>query len=394
MTSKKIFLLIALAIVLISGCGKIVVTGRMNGERNNSTVEVTDLTVTRGNAEAVNTKRLYSFDGEPSGTSIRLPSTQLKIEITGNPNDLQESYNYIQFVSDVGTFDGGVSHSKSFIENNFGKIFFLSSPQEDASEESVTNNTSHVGAAELFIIQNDDRTVPWKIDSGNSRCFNIGGGDCFDMETYTRSLFASIVNGVEPSVDSLFTNPTITKQELRYIPHVIHSGFENDGRRARGFGLVYFAEINIITGKAFVYIPLKFLFLDNVNGYTFFMDPIDNSALIPGESVSRSIYVKGEFITSAIEGIIRDNIDSSISKMAPDEIIPGIDNGEVLMLSFNTATGLTTQQAVNFRTKPIYDFVLIPESGANGYPLSTVLWEKIGDGEISNVEKVKLVFLE
>lgn len=392
---KKIYFALPFIVYLISGCGKIVVTGKINGERNNETVEVTKLTVTRGDAEAVNTKRLYSFGGDTEGSSVMLPAALLDVDISGNPNDLGESYNFIQFISEVGAFNGGTSHSKSFIENNFGKIFFLSIPQEDGNRQSSTSSSSHIGAAELFIIQNNDRFVPWVLNSSDgSRCFNIGDNDCFDMSTFTRSLFSGLVNGVEPSVEALFSNPTVTKQQLRYIPHVTHSGFEDEGRRARGFGLVYYAEISLITGTAKVYIPMKFLFLDDVTGYRFFIDPLDNSDLTPGESVSGSIYVKGEFISSALEGTIRDNIDSALKNISPAAIIPGVDNGEILMAAFNAATGQTAQQAFDFRTKPIYDFVLIPVDGANDYPLSTVLWEKIGNEDIANVEEVKLVFLE
>jgi hypothetical protein len=391
----KYYSIIAILVLcLLQGCGKIVVIGRSNGEIGNDNIEIVKLSVTRGNLQAANTRRLYSFNGAVQGSDHRLPAAQLKVEITGNPDNLNESYNYIQFVSAQGAFDGGTSVDKTFIENNFGKIFYLTAPQQNANRESSTNNTSHFGSGHLFIIQDNDRFVPWSVSSGSNRCLAMGGGtDCFDMRTFTRQIFTKLVNSVQPSVEALVTNPHVTRQQLLYIPHVVHSGFEGEGRRARGFGLVYFAEIDILTGKAFVFIPMKFLFLDNINGYTFFIDPIDNTSFSPGPSVSRSIYVRGEFITGALEGIIRDNINTAIGQINPQQLIPGIENGELIMAAFNAASGQSGQEAASFRTNPIYDFILIPDDGVNGLR-NTVLWEKINNDAIENKEKVKLVFLE
>jgi hypothetical protein len=378
---------------MIAGCGRIVVTTKTVGIQGSSNLERGNLTVTRGDGNAVNTKRLYQYNGSAAGESLRLPAAQLKVEISGNPNNLGEGYNYIQLFSAGRLFDGGTSHAKSFTENNTGSIFYLTQPQQNGTQESSSNITSHIGAGQLFIIQNNDRSVPWQVNSGDSRCLTTGGTDCFDMRTFTRQLFSRLVNNVEPTVEALFSNPTVTRQELRYIPHVVHEGFEGEGRRARGFGLIYFAEISILTGRAFIYVPMKFLFLDDVNGYTFFIDPLDKSNLTPSPSVSRSIYVKGEFITGAMEGIIRDNIDTAISKLPSTSIIPGVANGELLMLGFNTASGQSTADAVSFRTTPIYDFILVPENRENGVH-STVLWRKDGDGDIENIERVTLFFLE
>lgn len=213
------------------------------------------------------------------------------------------------------------------------------------------------------------------------------------MRSFTRQIFSQLVNSVEPSVESMVSNPVVTRQELRYIPHVVHEGFQGQNQRARGFGLVYFAEINILTGKAFIHVPIKFLFLDNQDGYVFHIDPLDNGRFTPGPSVSRSIYVKGEFITGIAEGLIRDNIDTAISRLPANTLIPGVNNSELFMMVFNTASGQTAPQAFSFRTNPIYEMILVPDNRENGVK-SSVLWEKLGNNDIENKEKVSLFFLE
>lgn len=381
--------------VMTAGCGKVLVTARTNMEISTTGTDVVSLSVTRGDAQAVNTKRLYSFNGMAAGSFGRLPAGQLKVEITGNPNNLGETYHYLQFLSEQDAFSGGTSHAKEFTENNSGRLLYLSHSQSNGRSETSTNNNSHAGAGRLFIIQNNDRFVPWEIsrDTAGSRCFTLGGNDCFDMHSFTRQLFSQLVNSVEPSVESMFSNPVVTRQELRYIPHVVHEGFQGQNRRARGFGLTYFAEINILTGKAFIHVPMKFLFLDNGDGYNFFIDPMDHNRFTPGQSVSRSIYVKGEFITGVAEGLIRDNIDTAISRLPSNTLIPGVNNSEIFMMVFNTASGQTPQQAFSFRTNPIYEMILVPDNRANGIR-SNVLWEKVGDNAIENKERVSLFFLE
>lgn len=386
---------IMLLVMVMTGCGKVVVTARTNMEVSSTATNVVSLSVTRGDAQAVNTKRLYSFNGMPAGSFGRLPAGQLKVEITGNPNNLGETYHYLQFLSDQNAFNGGTSHAKDFTENHSGRLLYLSHPQSNGRSETSTNNNSHAGAGRLFIIQNNDRFVPWEIsrDTAGNRCFTLGGNDCFDMRSFTRQIFSQLVNSVEPSVESMVSNPVVTRQELRYIPHVVHEGFQGQNQRARGFGLVYFAEINILTGKAFIHVPMKFLFLDNQNGYNFFIDPLDNGRFTPGPSVSRSIYVKGEFITGIAEGLIRDNIDTAISRLPANTLIPGVNNSELFMMVFNTASGQTAPQAFSFRTNPIYEVILVPDNRENGVK-SSVLWEKLGNNDIENKEKVSLFFLE
>lgn len=377
-------------------CGKIAVTANTNVMNNNTARNITQLSVNRGDAEAVNTKRLYSYEGAASGSTGMTPAAQLKVEITGKPNNLRESYHYLQFFSDPNEFRQGTSHNKSFIENNSGSLFYLSQTQQNGSSETTGNGDKHIGSGKLFIIQENDRFVPWRInrDTAGTRCFPMGGNDCLDMETFTRLLFEALINNVESSIESQAGSPKVIRQELRYIPQIIHEGFEQNNRRARGFGLVYFTEVDYFTGKVFVYLPMRFVFLDNASDYDLFIDPLDNATANERQSsIAKSIYVKGEFFSGIAEGLLRDKIDTIIKNMPSINLIRGINNGTILMTGFNTASGQTTAQAASFRTSPLYEIMLVPENRTVGIK-SNVLWRKKNDDGIENVEKVSLFFLE
>jgi hypothetical protein len=367
------YILLAAVITQCLSCGSIKVTAKGNGIRTGNTGEETvSLAVTRGNADAINTNRLYFFNVQPLEQNHRLPACQLKVEITGNPNNLGESYVYLQLLPEDLRFNGGTSTDKNYIANSIGKIANLRSPQANNAEDAVTNDKSHFGLGILAIVQNDDRTVPWAFPSGSS---HLG----VDMQTLSKKIFRQIQRKVDTVLKSVPGNLVASQHELLYVPHVVHH-----------------VKVAAPTGNVDVYVPINFIFKENLENYRLFIDPMDNSASTPAPGALDHIYVKGEFASAVLEGLLLNIVRDAIKTAPLAEIAPGVNNADLLMLALNLATGSEppatgTPRRVNAK----YDMILLPESEERLIN-NTVLWRKTGQGDTDteNINKVKLVFLE
>jgi hypothetical protein len=388
-------LMVLIAVGFIStACGKITITGKSKGAGD----DASEVRMTRGDVDSIGTLRLIGLEGQAEEKILRDPAFQLKVEVTGNPEDLKETYHFLVAVQGEGSFSGGTSEDRKFIVNNIGKLVHLSRRQGDDDQETAMSGRFHVGTTSMAIVQDGDRVVPWTVqqsDAGN-RCLPLGGSDCFDMKSLTKKLFRSISDTVVETVTDNVPNGRVTDQALHFVPRIVHKGHEDSGRRARGFGFVYEATIETPIGAVNVLVPVSILFLFSERTYVVDIDPLSfgNSAPHP-ENLNR-IFVKalpGPNLIFLLEGTIRDNIVDGIKEAEMPELVAGVEFSTTLLLGFNTAAGANEPLSGNPpRVYPSYEVILLPDS--NDRVVSTKVWSRSGDDDIEEEQAIRLVFIE
>ena len=373
-------------------CGKIVITGRVRAlpdSGNGATQEIVRLSVTRGNLEAATAARLQTF--QPGGVDRvwRNLAAQLNSEITNNPSHLGETYHFIAMSHDPDILSGGTSNDRSFVLNHFGNFFHLAIGQADPPREGADTGRRNVGAAWLAAVDGNDRIIPWHIEPGSQSCFPLGNA-CFDMENLTHQLFNSIAN----SVSNSFNPSSIIVERLHFVPHVVHQGLENSGTKARGFGFLFFAEVEVPTAVVDVVVPISVLFLNNVTDYNIVVDPLsfgpnDN----PGSENLDRVFVRGSFPANLAEGAIRDSVVSGIRSASLPEFISGVPFENALLTAINGAAGLPPRSGQPPTINPRYEVILLPEDAGSSFD-STAVWEKFRGFDEHSIRRVRLVFLE
>jgi hypothetical protein len=387
-------IIIALAVTFLfalSGCGKIVVTGRVRArpDSGGGAQDIVSLSVTRGNLEAATAARLVTF--QPGGVDRvwRDLTGQLRSDITNNPSQLGETYHFVALFRSPDLLSGGTSNDRSFVLNHIGGFFHFAIAQDDPPRESTKNGRWNIGAAWLAAVPQNSRVIPWHIEPGSQNCFPLGNA-CFDMENLTHRLFNAISNGISNS----FSPSGIIVERLHFVPHVIHQGLENAGRKARGVGFLFFATVEVPTATVDVVVPISIVFLNNVNDYLIVVDPLsfgptDN----PGSENLNRVFVRGSFPANLAEGPIRDSVVSGIRSAQLPEIIAGIPFETALLTAINGAAGLPHRSGQPPTISPQYEVILLPDDTGSSFD-SAVVWEKFRGFDEHSIRHVHLVFLE
>jgi hypothetical protein len=349
-----------------------------------------DLSITRGNLEAATAARIQSF--QPGGVvrDVRDLKAQLRSDITNNPSQLAEHYHLVAIFREPDTFKDGTSNDPAFVRNHFGRFFHLSIGQNDQPLESNDTGRRNVGAAWLAAVDSNDRVIPWHIETNSSNCFPLGNG-CFDMENLTHRLFMSIVNALS---DNFSPSSTIVER-LHFVPHVIHQGLENSGHKARGFGFIFFAQVEVPTATVEVAVPISILFLNNVTDYSITVDPLSFSDTDnPGSENLNRIFVHGSFPANLAEGLVRDKVVDGIKHASLPEIIQGISFETAFLTAINGAAGLPPRSGQPPVINPRYEVILLPEDAGSSSFESTAVWEKFRGQDEHSIRHVRLEFLE
>jgi hypothetical protein len=85
----------------LCACGRMDVTVTLRATTTGTTIEdIYTLALRRGDLESTNEPKLRTFAGDTLTRTVQGPSPQFKVEITGNPNDLAETYHYLGIVGD------------------------------------------------------------------------------------------------------------------------------------------------------------------------------------------------------------------------------------------------------------------------------------------------------
>ena len=389
----RLFFLLSAMCLAVAACGRITITARTNGVTSGSTVDAVELALTRGDLESVEGPRVRSFAGRNEAEILRDPSAQLRVDVTGNPADLAEAYHFTQILTDEGLLSGGTSDNRDFVVNHIGRSFHLTRRQGQPPQETILNGRVHLGSALLAIVQDNDRVIPWRIEPGDPACFPPMASDCFDIETLTRQLFANIADEVDGTVPDRIPFSSVVIHRLHFVPRVLHTGFEAEGRRARGFGLIYYVMIEVPTVTFEVYVPISILFLDDITDYRIAIDPVGFGSLAPGPENLDRIFVKGTFIGALAEGAVRDAVADAIASADLPEIIPGVDFDQVLLLGFNSVAGSPPTSGQPPRISTDYEAILLPEGDETNLN-TTILWERVRGGSEEEKHPVRLVFLE
>ena len=386
--------MVVIAVCLLStACGRITVTGKVKGRGDD---EATEVKMIRGDVESIGTLRLTALEGQPEANIWRDPAFQLKVDVTGNPDDLSETYHFLVAVQGEGEFSGGTSNDRGFVVNNLGKLVHLKRRKGDDPQVATVTGRQHVGTTFIAIEQDGDRVVPWRITGSGNGCLPLDGNDCFDMETLTRTLFQQISDNVNKTVRDNVPGGRVARHALHFVPRVVHKGHEDAGRRARGFGLVYEATIETPIGAVKVLVPISILFLSNVQTYLVDIDPLSFDDDTPASENLNRIYVNdipSPNLIFTLEGLIRDIIVDGIKEEEAPELIEGITFSETLLTGFNTAAGQVPRLSGNPpRVYPSYEAILLPET--NDTVVSTKVWSRSGDDDIEEEQRVRLVFIE
>lgn len=346
--------------------------------------------------KSINEPKLRAFDGDNLDRSVRDPSPALKISISGNPNDLAETYHFLAFATDPTIITGGVSNDRSFVANRIGRVFHLHMQKGDQQIEAVSNGSLHVGFALLAYQQRTDRVVPWEINPGAANCFSLSATDCLDLKTITRTLFVRIASGVSTAVTANVPGGSVARHQLHYFPQTKHAGIDPT-RRARGFGFIYHARIEVPGGGFEVFVPLSFILLDNITNYTLIVDPISTFGLLGSPENFNRVFVRGDGLVGLGEGFVRDQIVTALQAITLPQLQSGVAFEDVAMLGLNIATGGSSPhlQGQPARLSPKYEAILVPdEERADHVFSSNVLWEIVPPGGPQEGRHVKLIFLE
>ncbi len=393
MSKKSHGLMLVIAVCFIStACGRITITGKAKGSGND---DATEVKMIRGDLDSYGTMRLRALAGQPEASIWRDPAFQLRVDVTGNPDDLHETYHFLVAVQGEGDFVEGTSNDRKFVVNNVGKLVHLKGRKGDEPVFATVNGRHHIGTTFIAIQKDDDRVVPWRITASGNGCLPLDGDDCFDMETLTLTLFEEISNKVNRTVRDNVVGGSVADHALHFVPQVTHKGHEDAGRRARGFGFVYEAKIETPIGAVKVLVPISILFLSNVQTYLIDIDPLSFDGGTPASENLDRIYVNdlpSPNLIFTLEGLIRDIIVDGIREAEEPELIEGISFSEALLTGFNTAAGPVPLSGTPPRVYPSYEVILLPET--TNTVVSTKVWSRSGDGDIEEEQRVRLVFIE
>ncbi len=373
--------------LLLTGCAQITVTGLIQGERDGRTVIVSNQQIKQGKIKTVD--RVQNFQGQPFFDSVRNLAIQLSVSEINNPPEFNESYYYLVISSPKEEISGGESDDLNYIPNNIGKLSFLNVDQGEGRVEAAPQQLfdAHVGESWLVRVEDNDRKIPWLITDDNN-CFPLEEGDCFDMESLSRLLFNELRETVESGVRANIPLVQNIHHRLHFVPQVSHSGVGSN-RPAKGFGFIYYAEINLPAVKFQAYVPINFLFISDNDNYLIVIDPLE---LEENETQTiEQIYVKESLLfgvdLNITEQIIRDKIVEAIQSATLPNLIPGIEFSTTLVAAINGAAGNPATIPSNF------NMILMP-SGDNRDLDNTILWDQPVDGTVFNFNQVELFFLE
>ncbi|ASC69859.1 hypothetical protein XM38_007890 [Halomicronema hongdechloris C2206] len=375
--------------VALTACAQITVTGLTQGEQANQTITVNALEIKRGRIDTL--ARVQTFQGQPAVDSINELAIQLSITEANNPPDFSETYYYLAISSPKEAILGGTTGDPNYVPNQIGKLTFLTLNQGDNRVEAAPQiGDAHAGASWLARVEADDRTIPWSITEGDN-CFLLEAEeeDCFDMETLSRLLFETLADSIEQGMRNDIPAIQSIRHRLHFVPRVSHPAIGLNNRPAKGFGFIYFAQINVPGANFQVYIPINFLFIANVNQYILVVDPLELDT--QDQKTIAQIYVKeniaGGIDLNLTEQIIRDQLIDQLQAAPLPVLIPGIDFSEALLTAMNGAAGNPSQLSDDF------DILLSP-SGENRDLATTILWEQLVPGNILPRNQVDLFFLE
>ena len=372
-------------------CGKIAVKGKVEGTQNSSNSDIYEKHIDRGSLETVGNERVVRFNGTQEGQLFDDFESQLRLDITGNPNQLSESYLFINTFQPDGQTSGGACNDRSFIVNAVGGSIFQRIRRGDPLQEVNVNSRQHLGFGYLAVVADNDRSVPWRIEFGQDDCFDAGNNDCLDMETISRDLYENVSDGVREAVRGLWS-ASVFFDELIYVPNVKQDNFENEGRRARGFAFVYHAKIEMPTIVMDAYVPLSFIFADDVNSYVLFVDPLSlRSDLVPQPQNLDRVFVNGSFL---FEGMVRDTIVNTLRTMDMPETPGNVPFEEFVLLGINIAAGRNADLTGSPpHTSPTYNFLLAPEEPQNTLT-SMGVWQRFRSDETQEVTRIRLHIIE
>lgn len=386
-------LLLLCGLLFLSGCGEIKVTATVIAENTNgSEIEAARLSLTRGNLEAVNSSRLKIFDGRPADEVLEDIAAQLKIDISGNPEELPEAYHFLAIHTAKNALSGGTSDDRAYMENHLGNLIYLNVRQGNLTEEVIVSGENHLGAAWLAIVQDNDRVVPWNIPAGAANC--DPPGDCTDIERITREIFNTLANAIEAGIPGSIPFSTVRNHRLHFVPRVRHPGLDEMDKRARGFGLIYYTRIDVPGITFDVYVPIDILFVKGISNYEIWIDPMSfpDDFAAPAQNLDR-IYVRGSGIGSVAEATIRDGIRDAIAAATLPEIIPGVAFEEALLSAIGTAAGLPPK----FGSPPVinqqFEVIAMPELDVQK-TFPTMIWQRNPGLANKELGPIRLVFLE
>lgn len=396
-------------------CGKIEVTGKTSGTRDSNTSTVAELNINRGSLDTVGQQRVVRFDGTDENLLFDKFKSKLDIAITGNPSELSESYLYINVFQNESEVSGGTSAERSFVVNSIGRSTFQRIRRGEPLQETAISSKHHLGFGYLAVVQDNDRMLPWRIPPGAPNCIPSGKPDCLDsgescdglsqsersvtgcldMESISKSLFDLVSSAVRPVVRENVPFGGVFYDELVYVPNLVQNNFENDGHRARGFGFIYRAQIQVPLASADVYVPLSLIFEDDVTVYRLSIDPISlNSSRRPDPQNIRRILVRGSPGANLFEGNIRDKIVEAITELPPPPSPSGAAFEDFMYAGIDAAIGRTADLTGRpARTSPTYNFFLAPEEVQNELT-SMVIWHNDRGGPAKLKTKVRLHIIE
>jgi hypothetical protein len=369
-------------------CSQSRVTGLIQGDLGNETVTVSRLEM---RLVANNTAdRVQHFAGQPATENVDELRMQLYVTEGAQASVPNESYYHLAFSNLGQGISGGTASDQDYVPNNIGTLTYLTIRQGGPVEAIPQKlQAAHAGAAWLARVEDNDRRVPWQIKPGASNCFPMGNGDCFDMSSLSRSLFLSLADPMEARFQANIPLVQSIVHRLHFVPQVSHPSIGLQGQPAKGFGFIYFIQVNVPGANFQVYVPINVLFLDDGNNYKLAIDPLQLSS---SESQTLGqIYVKenilGGFDLDITEGTIRSNVVAALENASLPSINPNVPFSDALLAAFGGAAGNPGSIPDNF------DVFLAP-TGPNRDLQDTVLWEQVTPGSVLPFNQATLIFLE
>jgi len=174
----------------------------------------------------------------------------------------------------------------------------------------------HLGVALLAYQQDDDGVVPWRVDPTAKNCVSFSPNDCLDAETITRTLFVRVADSVDAAIKNNVPLASVSRHQLHYVPQTSHPGIEATGRRARGFGLIYHARLDVVGGGFEIFVPLSFIFLDNAKSYRLVIDPLTVFGLLGQPENINRVLVRADGLVGLAEGLVRDQIVGALTQVS------------------------------------------------------------------------------
>jgi hypothetical protein len=378
-----------------SACGRLQIVGESFDDRNGTTTSLRRVTATRSENTAATAPRLFPGLTTASNAFAFRQRTRIDLTPSGDIGVLDERYHYLAFGTPRSAFEGGLADDRGVVLDHIGQLLHVSATQATPSLQAIASGDLHVGASWLAVLKPTDRSVPWIVAPADPVCFPTGTtGDCFDMQSFSRTLFTSVANAVEAGVRANAPDVRVAESLLHAIPNTRHAGMVARGAflRAQGVGFVYELRATHPLGTLQVFVPIHFIFADDrTSGYRLFVDPLalprsDVSETLPG------VLVKGVAFTSLAEGLVRDAVVSTLSGFTLPSV-NGVGFEVFVLTAINATAGNPRLFGAPAVPSPGYDVLLLPES-LDPTPRSSTLWTRQPGAAPIERRPMRLVFLE